>query len=150
MRKILFFVAFIGLIASCSNQGTEKDTKSPGVVITVDELLANPENYLEKEVTITGLVTHVCKHGGQKLFIAGEQEGITLRINTSDEISEFQLDMEGNTVLFTGVVKEMDDEFIAQSLEEEKEHHGEDAEGHENEEGRNKEVYVIASAFKNN
>ncbi len=150
MRRILFLAFLIGLIASCTSTGKEKETKSTDLVITVDELLANPEKYIENKVTVTGLVTHVCKHGGQKLFIAGEEEGINLRINTSEEVPEFQLDMEGNTVLFTGVVKEMDEEFIAQSLEEEKEHHGEDAEGHENAEGRNKEVYVVASTFKNN
>lgn len=149
MKRLLLYIPLLALLASCN--GNQK-TQESGTLskVTVDDFFSTPEQYLEKEIVITGLVTHVCKHGGQKLFIAGDAGEMVLRVNTSESIPEFGLDMEGSKVEFTGLVKAFEEEALTATLEEEAEHHAADP-GHESAEqkaNRNTEYYLIASSFR--
>ena len=109
-----------------------------------------PGSYLDKEIAIEGLVTHVCKHGGQKLFLTGTGTPESLRINTSETIPEFDIKMEGSKTQFKGVVKLMDETFIAEAAAEEQSHHPESEKGDSPEQvaSRNKSYYIIASSFQ--
>ena len=159
MKKFGFLLLMVSLMFAC-NAPAEKENSSDqtdeSTVLTVDEVLASADEYLEKEIVLKGMVTHVCKHGGQKLFVAGKEEGIALRINTSEDIAEFSLDMEGSEVEFTGVFKIMTNEFKEQAIAEHNEHHGEEAEEEQAEEQQNhpddtteeKSYYIVAKSFK--
>ncbi|MGC9343667.1 MAG: hypothetical protein ACP5E3_13265, partial [Bacteroidales bacterium] len=128
MRNFLILLSLAFILGACNNttQNAESSTDAK-IILTMDEFYANPDEYLDKEVTIKGLVTHVCKHGGQKLFIVGNEDGDPLRIDVGENIPEFDISMEGTEAEFTGMVMLMDEEFIAQANAEHEEHHGEEA-----------------------
>ncbi|WP_075590023.1 hypothetical protein [Labilibacter marinus] len=74
------------------------------LAISVDDLLASPEKYIDKKVELTGLVMHTCKQTGKKMFIAGSNDSIYIRIEASEEISTFEPSLEGNKIAATGIV----------------------------------------------
>jgi hypothetical protein len=150
MKKIIILLAGIALLSSCNCLTSDKNEQVNNITsVTMEEFLANPDEFLEKEIVITGLVTHVCKHGGQKLFIAGENEATSLLINTSESIPEFSIDLEGSKAEFTGTAKVMDSEKIATELAEDADHHPEgEGVNCDAEKAADKEYYLIASSFK--
>ncbi len=152
MKKIFFLFITFALISACSSQAGEKN-KTAGKdlpTVTVDEFFSNPSAYVDREINISGLVTHVCKHGGQKLFLAGTSGPQTIRINTGGNIPEFGIEMEGNRVRFIGTVRLMNDEFIAAANAEEETHHPatNGADSPEQVANRNKEYYIVANRFE--
>jgi hypothetical protein len=92
---------------------------------TIVELLAAPADYQDKEVAVSGMVTHVCRHGGQKCFIVAEDGETQIRIVPGGEIDEFKVEIEGSTVAFKGIFRVQTVELTAEQLEdyESKEHH---------------------------
>ncbi len=156
MKKLLIILSIAGFFAACTNNSEKKSDSTDALTIvwSVDEFLKDANLFLEKEITVEGLVTHVCKHGGQKLFIVGTEEGVSLRIEVGEGISEFPVDMEGSDASFSGIVKLMDDTFITEAVAEHKDHHG-DEEAVEEEHDENyspteKTYYLIATEFKIN
>lgn len=126
MNKILFFLSVFFIITSC---GLKKSGDIDNVDITsisVDNFYEKPEIYVDEEIEISGLVTHVCRHGGQKLFLAGKEDGNIIRINAGDNISEFPFNLEGSNVKFTGKVVLLSSIAAVQVVNEEKDHHKDD------------------------
>ena len=173
MKKLLIILSIASFFAACTNNSEKKSdsTDAQTIISSVDEFVKDANLFLDQEVTVEGLVTHVCKHGGQKLFIAGTEEGVSLRIEVGEGIPEFTIDMEGSNASFTGIVKLMDDEFITAAVAEHEDHHGDEeaveeehVEGDQNEHSGDKEAeegehdenysptektyYLIATGFK--
>jgi len=150
MRKTFFFLSFFVFITACNTQ-TEKQESDPGdpIVLTVDEFYANPDQYIGKEISVTGLVTHVCKHGGQKLFISGSENIDFLRIDVGEDIPEFDIEMEGTEAEFTGTLVLMDEEFTSGAIAEHNEHHADEKESGTNYHAlKDKNYHLIAKTFK--
>jgi RecJ-like exonuclease len=154
MKNLFVPVLLLALAFSC-NQGEKNSAESDATVdtevaasmLTVGQVLESPEKYKDSEIKITGMVTHVCKHGGQKLFIVGDDPELQLRVNVGDGVPEFDMALEGSTVEFTGKVKILEEEIQAElELEnEEKEHHtGEEAHA----KAESASYFVEAKAFK--
>lgn len=111
MQRLIIWVIMAFLAVSCS-QGVKKEGVSPEAVqkeeivsATIVELLANPADYQDKEVAVSGMVTHVCRHGGQKCFIVADDGETQIRIVPAGDIDEFKLELEGSTVAFKGVFR---------------------------------------------
>lgn len=69
---------------------------------TVDDVLANFESMTEEEeVKVCGKATHVCAHGGQRLFLAAENSDDVMVVTTEDVFSE---DLVGKKLLVTGKI----------------------------------------------
>jgi hypothetical protein len=88
-------------------------------------LLATPADYQDKEIAVSGMVTHVCRHGGQKCFIVADDGETQIRIVPGGDIDEFKIEMEGSTVAFKGIFRVLNAEVAAEQVEdyESKEHH---------------------------
>ena len=71
------------------------------------------------------MVTHVCRHGGQKCFIVAEDGETQIRIVPSGKIDEFKVEMEGSTIAFKGIFRVLNAEETEEHVEdhESKEHH---------------------------
>jgi hypothetical protein len=110
MKKIFLILLSVSVLIGCNNVNTSSKSKTDDTVmadtLTVDELLANPAGFVKKQVIISGMVSHVCKHGGQKLFLISSNPDKYLRINTSAGIAEFPVDLEGSNIEVNGVVTE--------------------------------------------
>lgn len=136
MKNLFVLFALLAFLVSCNQEAKKTNDTEPAKeevttkAVTVAEVLAAPEDYKGSEVKITGMVTHVCSHGGQKLFIINEDPEQQLRINVGEGIPEFDKALEGSTVEFTGKVTILTAEVTAtlEKENEEKDHHtGEEA-----------------------
>ena len=131
MQRVILFVFVAVLMVSC-NQSAQKESidsqtteKEKIVSTSIEEMLAQPAEYDGKEVAISGMVTHVCRHGGQKCFVVGEDGETQIRIVPSGDIDEFKIDLEGSTVAFKGTFKVLNPIQALEHVEdhESKEHH---------------------------
>ncbi|MEG0454809.1 MAG: OB-fold nucleic acid binding domain-containing protein, partial [Bacteroides sp.] len=58
-----------------------------------------------KEVTIEGVCTHICKHGGRKIFLMGSDDTQTIRIE-GGSVGKFDQKCVNSVVRVTGILKE--------------------------------------------
>lgn len=106
---IIFMTALF--MVSCNTGGSREtvesaeDLESRVVKATIEELLAQPAEYEGREVAISGMVTHVCRHGGQKCFVLAGDGETQIRIVPGGGIDEFDIALEGSTVAFKGFFK---------------------------------------------
>ena len=138
---ILIALASIMVFSSCSgNKKTdETNANTEATYATVDEVLANAEQKIDDTILIEGLCTHICSHGGQKLFLMGDDDSNTIRVETNDVLGAFKAECVNSMIQVKGKLKEerIDEAYltqwearIAQGTVDE---HGEDGEGCETE-----------------
>lgn len=118
-KNLLGLSILLLLVFSCSNlkQKTTDDNTSGNLsVLTVEEFQEVAPTIVDQEVSITGRVTHVCRHGGQRLFITGDSTDQTVRITTGENISEFDVALEGSIITVRGILKELiiDETYLAE------------------------------------
>ena len=144
MKKIMSIFAVSLLLFSCN---TNTKTKEEAKAITLETLATSAEELKDELVSIEGMVTHVCKHGGQKCFVLDEDGETQIRIVPSGDIDEFKIELEGSTVAFKGVFRVLN----PVEAEEHQEDH-ESKEHHETEmahsEAEKADYFVEAVAFK--
>ena len=110
--KNLFILLTISAFIFVNNTGCDNgnssgnDSTSVSNTITVADFLANAENWAGKEVTISGTVSHCCRHSGKKMFVFGADPEQTVKINAGGEVSAFDMNLEGTDVEVTGTVIE--------------------------------------------
>jgi len=123
MKKTLFTLAILALLTSCNSgsKKTSEDTASKQLTLT--ELTGAYADYENQEITVEGMVTHVCKHGGQKMFLTDTVQDVSLLIRVSASIPEFDVALEGSTVQVSGKL------IGAIAAASEEEHEGEHADG---------------------
>ena len=154
MKNLFVLVMLLAVTFSC-NQTDKNPAESDAIVetelvasmLTVEQVLESPEKYKDSDIKISGMVTHVCTHGGQKLFIIGDDPEMQLRVNVGEGVPEFDIALEGSTVEFMGKVKILEEDVQA-ALEhenEEKDHHTGD-EAHAKAESAS--YFIEANTFK--
>ena len=140
MKKVLFVTVLSFVLFSCGNNAQKADnpveTKKEAAKLTISELLENPDKYIDQKIIVSGTVDHVCKNGGKKMLILGINPDNRLKITTGENISVFEVDLEGSDVTVEGTFTEfrIDEEYLAKwedELSQEKEEpaeHNESAE----------------------
>jgi len=118
MNKSIFLLFALSLLVSCG-QGTKKndtETEPEIMPIAVGDFLSDAAPFVDQNVNISGTVVHVCRHGGQRMFIVGENGEERIRITTGDDIAEFDIELEGEKVEVTGIVRELiiDETYLAE------------------------------------
>jgi len=128
MQKIIGIIVSILVLASCENakrdaiQSTESEEKATSeevVAVSVADFMGNPAQFAGKEITLKGTVVHVCKHGGKRLHMIGEDVEKQLKVE-SGENQNFERELEGSDVLIRGIVLEekVDAAHIEKRMEE--------------------------------
>lgn len=88
------------LFISCNpDQSKEKTTEAP--VIALADFNTKAGEWVGKEVIVEGIVDHVCKHGGKKLFLVDDQGDVHV-----DGEKRFDDALMGNQIVVKGIVKE--------------------------------------------
>ena len=100
MKQIFLLVVAFALF-SCNMQRSA----SLDDALELDNLLLLADQNLNDTVTVIGHVIHTCKHSGQKCFIVGESQKISLRVEAGEKIGGFSADLEGSKLAITGVLK---------------------------------------------
>lgn len=152
MHKLAILLSVALLMGAC-NQGSQnnadaKAEKSEEIIsATIVELLANPEEYQDKEVAVSGMVTHVCRHGGQKAFILDEDGETQIRLVPTGDIDEFKIELEGSSLAVLGTLKVLNPVEAEEHLEdhESKEHHAEEMAHSEAEKA---DIFIEAHEYK--
>jgi hypothetical protein len=131
MKKLTFLSLFVTFLLSANAIIAQEAIKAtnPAAMTEVQAAVITPEKFQDfaaenvgKEVEIQGMVIHVCKHGGKKMFIIGEDPEMRVKITASDKIGEFKPELEGSTVAVKGIVEPIEEEAVP-----EEEKHDQDA-----------------------
>lgn len=116
MKKHLFLslaLTCIGLAAlttSCGNgtpaaQTTVTDTTATSVM-EVDSLLAAADGLVDKAIEVQGICTHICAHGGGKIFLMGSDDTQTIRVEAGQAIGRFPQEVVNSFVTIRGTLRE--------------------------------------------
>ncbi len=145
-RKIMAAV-FVGLamLSACGTQGgqsaAEKNVNHktefvcPDGAMTPKQISENGENLVDKDVIITGKVSHVCVRSGKKCFIAGNDDStLLMQVFVGGEIDTFPRELMYKNVAINGVlkVKKIEKEKILAQEQQAKEKMPEDTSSQEN------------------
>lgn len=100
-------IAGIGMTA-CSGSSKQADEAidsiAPVKVLSVDSVMASAETLVGDTVTVEGLCTHLCKHGGRKAFLANADTTVMVRCEATPAIGgAFSPDCVGKTLTVEGV-----------------------------------------------
>jgi hypothetical protein len=125
MKKFTFLAVILVVLVS-SNIIFAQDnmkTQQPSAVVAADQsaTVITPEKFQEfalnnvgKEVEIKGLVVHVCREGGKKMFIIGEDPEMRVKITPGEKIGVFIPEMEGSTVDIKGIIEPIEEEVVSE------------------------------------
>ncbi len=144
MRKVKwFFVVMVlaGFSFSCNNTANEEnkdEVKSDSTVANTDEVVAIDFDKLNsdaafdlngKMVKISGLVDHICIHGGKRLMLVGTNPGDRIEVLAGDH-PPFTQDVVGTDIEVTGkfIAEKIDSTYLANWEEEVKQESIEGAE----------------------
>lgn len=104
--KPILTLAFIALVFSACGQKQDTENADTGKILTVSQLLDSPDQYVGKEFTIEGTVTHVCKHGGRRIHITELEPNVKIRIEAPEDMPAFARELEGSDVVVTAILRE--------------------------------------------
>ena len=117
--KKLAFVSLLALVLLSATTLFAQDEPKAKAAVSQTVTAVTPEKFQDfaaenigKEVEIEGMVIHVCKHGGKKMFIIGEDPEMRVKITASDKIGEFKPELEGSTVHVMGVIEPIEEEVV--------------------------------------
>lgn len=108
-KNVLILFVLVGLLVACTNsqKKAEKDGSEETVTLSVNDFTSKAGDYVGQEIVIKGTVSHVCKHGGKRMFIFDDNEDNRVKIETGEGIASFDASLEGSDVEVKGVLKEL-------------------------------------------
>lgn len=99
-NALLLFVMAL-MVMGCKNNAPKQD-EAEGQVVTLDEFYASPAQFVDKEITVSALVDHVCKHGGKRILLVSDNNDI----HVDSEEERFTEDLMGKMLELKGIVRE--------------------------------------------
>ncbi|MCK5075473.1 MAG: hypothetical protein KAR38_03805 [Calditrichia bacterium] len=123
-KKIAIILMLSLIVFSCAKKEEQSVAKEEIVTLTVSQLAKDIDGYADKTIKLKGTVSHVCRKSGKKLFLIGE-EGQNFKITAGDNISVFDMALEGSEVTVEGKVVEI--KAAMESHENHDNHEGNDA-----------------------
>lgn len=108
-------------LASCGDDSNKSKEQASAEEVTpaaleVDQVLADPDSLVGDTIKVEGICTHICKHGGGKIFLMGSDDTKTLRVEAGESIGSFPQETVNSIVRVTGVLVEdrIDEDYLAQ------------------------------------
>lgn len=112
--QCLLFMGVALFVSSCGGstkteklskeaQSTENTTIAGA--LDLDQLLSSADQYAGKEVTVEAICTHICAHGGKKIFLMGSDDTKTIRVESGSG-DAFNADCVNSIVEVKGILKE--------------------------------------------
>jgi hypothetical protein len=118
MQKITFLLGVLVIVSACNNRKNLRSSDESDAVaesVQVDELLSNPASWVEKPVSVEGLVTHVCVHSGKRLHLKAGNSNKFIRVEAKGDIRQFERELEGSRLVINGTFhsRVIDEEYLA-------------------------------------
>ena len=113
MKHILLFIMLTTitscLLTSCKSKTTQSATSqsqmSQSQILEVDDILARADSLTGKTFTTEALCTHICAHGGGKIFLMGSDDTHVIRVEAGT-LGAFDPKCVNSIVRVTGTLKE--------------------------------------------
>jgi hypothetical protein len=114
MKQLFLFAVLAVALFSCNgNKKTETVAENTPATVDgqlpvfgLDSLMKVADRELDKNVKVTGYVTHTCKHSGKRCFIVGESQTISMRVEAKGDIGGFNRELVGSKIEVSGILKE--------------------------------------------
>ena len=115
LATALVMVACGGNTSNKSNNEEAEAVAATATAMDIDALLASAEELAGKEVEIEGICTHICSHGGRKIFFMGSDDTKTIRIEAG-ELGAFDQKCVNSIVKVKGILNEerIDEAYLKQ------------------------------------
>jgi len=111
MKKIALVSLLAVILFACGQQTKKQEAKieaeKSAVVLSVDELLEKAPELADNEVVVKGTVFHVCQQGGERCFLMGSTEDISIRVEAGEKLGAFTQEQMGSELEITGILKEV-------------------------------------------
>lgn len=108
MKKLFLFLSIIALFISCGENpkqaSTEDSSKTAAIekpILSLADFDSEAGMWVDKEVEVIGIVDHVCKHGGKRLFLVDDYGNVHV-----DGKERFDDALVGSKIIVSGLVKE--------------------------------------------
>jgi len=101
---LIMVFTILGCTGNQKENSRENDVASE--VLTVGQVMDSPGNYAENRITVEGMVTHVCRHGGKRLHLSASGSDLKLRVRTGEDVPPFERSLEGSTIHVSGKLSE--------------------------------------------
>ena len=139
---VIAAIAAVSLLTvSCGNsnkqaeetQATAEETVA-AAAMEVDDVLANADSLVNKEIEVEGVCAHICAHGGGKIFLMGSDDTKMIRVEAG-ELGSFKKECVNSIVNVKGTLVEtrIDEQAVLKMIENAKnqtgEKHGEGEQG---------------------
>ena len=144
MKNIIIVLVLSISIFSCKTEVKQTEISET----TIEQVVETPSlalgefdskagDFINREVKVTGIVDHVCKHGGKKILLVTDEGDVHI---TSDE--RFDEALMGSELQLTGVVLEerIDEAYLLKMEEDNIKSHSEGASNKEQFENKKKHV----------
>jgi len=109
IKKFFPLIIMVLVVTAACNRGADKaenKAKNDTVRMTVLSFEKQADSCINKPVIIEGTVLHVCKHGGDKMFLVDGTDSIRVQITTGPKIAKFDEALIGTRVRVSGTLKE--------------------------------------------
>jgi len=108
IKKIFSLMIIALLVLSCGNKSKKgvplNTSSSETVTVEFASLIADPSEYVGKNISVEGKVVHVCTMSGKKLFITGENPDVRLYVQAGEEMPKFPMDLLGSEIIVEGTL----------------------------------------------
>ena len=151
MKKIVFVLVMAIAVISCKTDdkkagATDKTAETAEIpFLALGEFDAKAGEFVNKEVKVKGIVDHVCKHGGKKIFLATDKGDV--HINGEERFDE---SLTGSEIAFNGIVVEerIDESYCLKMEEDDIKSHSEGATNNELFETKKKNIQAYRDQMK--
>lgn len=128
MKKHFVLIALVGVLtlSGCNEKksgdnkiDTETMASAQAVgtqALTVDQVLARADSLVGQEIMVEAVCTHICKHGGKKVFLMGSDDTKSLRVEAGETIGSFKQEVMNSLVTIIGTLEEdrIDEAYLTQ------------------------------------
>lgn len=122
MKKILLFIILTTvtgcLLINCKSKTSQsaQQKTSQSQALEVDDILARADSLAGKTFTTEAICTHICSHGGGKIFLMGSDDTKTIRVEAGEKIGSFKPETVNHLVRVTGklVEQRIDEAYLTE------------------------------------
>jgi hypothetical protein len=105
MIKRIAIIAVMGLLIYSCGQVKEQQTETAEMSL-ISELVSEPLGFEGKEVKFEGMISHICKHSGDKMRVNQvNDDDFSILVMLKDFQTQFSPEFEGKHVMLSGVLK---------------------------------------------
>ncbi|WP_298367533.1 hypothetical protein [uncultured Lutibacter sp.] len=152
MRVFLWLFALCILTFSCKTDNKTEQVKQTEIsevteipVLNLAEFDKKAGEFISKEIKVSGIVDHVCKHGGKKILLVTDEGDAHV---FSDE--RFEESLKGSEIIVTGIVLEdrIDEAYLLKMEEDNIKSHSEGKSNKEQFENKKKHLQQYRNKMK--